>query len=86
METPIASTGKSYAISLDKTIIQVRKNNGIDILASCEQGGCETRILRILEGEPGHQEMYFTNEEHAKNDQFTPCCSRARSNVLVLDL
>jgi vanillate O-demethylase ferredoxin subunit len=30
--------------------------------------------------------MYLTDEEHAANDQFTPCCSRARSMRLVLDL
>ena len=27
-----------------------------------------------------------TDEEKAANDQFTPCCSRARSGLLVLDL
>ncbi len=25
-------------------------------------------------------------EQKAKGDQFTPCCSRAKSSVLVLDL
>ena len=85
-EVKIASTGKSYAIAPDKTIIQVLKDNGIEILTSCEQGVCGTCITRVLEGEPDHRDMYFTDEEHAKNDQFTPCCSRARSPTLVLDL
>jgi vanillate O-demethylase ferredoxin subunit len=30
--------------------------------------------------------MYLTPEEQGANDQFTPCCSRARSARLVLDL
>jgi vanillate monooxygenase ferredoxin subunit len=30
--------------------------------------------------------MYFTDDEKARNDQFTPCCSRAISDLLVLDL
>ncbi|MEO7128774.1 MAG: PDR/VanB family oxidoreductase [Rhodoferax sp.] len=85
-EVRIASTGKSYAIAPDKTIIQVLKDNGIEILTSCEQGVCGTCITRVLEGEPDHRDMYFTDEEHAKNDQFTPCCSRSRSPALVLDL
>jgi vanillate O-demethylase ferredoxin subunit len=85
-EVRIASTGKSYAVAPDKTIIEVLKENGIEILTSCEQGVCGTCITRVLEGEPDHRDLYFTDEEHAKNDQFTPCCSRAKSPTLVLDL
>ncbi len=85
-EVKIASTGKTYAIAPDKTIIEALKAHGIDIMTSCEQGVCGTCITRILQGEPDHRDMYFTDEEHAKNDQFTPCCSRAKSKTLVLDL
>ena len=30
--------------------------------------------------------MYLTPEEQAANDQLTPCCSRSKSPLLVLDL
>lgn len=30
--------------------------------------------------------FYLTPEEQAANDPFTPCCSRARTPLLVLDL
>ena len=48
-------------------------------------------VVRLLGGlhgraQPDHRDKYFTEEEHARNDQFTPCCSRAKSNTLVLDL
>jgi vanillate O-demethylase ferredoxin subunit len=33
-----------------------------------------------------HRDLYLTDEERAANDQFTPCCSRARTPLLVLDL
>lgn len=85
-EVRIASTGKSYTVAPDKTIIQVLKDNGIEVLTSCEQGVCGTCITRVLEGQPDHRDLYFTDEEHARNDQFTPCCSRAKSPMLVLDL
>lgn len=85
-DVKIASTGKSYTIGKDDNIIQVLKNNGIEILTSCEQGVCGTCITRVLEGDIDHRDMYFTDEEKAANDQFTPCCSRAKSAVLVLDL
>lgn len=85
-DVKIASTGKSYTIGKDDNIIQVLKNNGIEILTSCEQGVCGTCITRVLEGDIDHRDMYFTDDEKAANDQFTPCCSRAKSAVLVLDL
>ena len=85
-DVKIASTGRTYAIAPGKTIVEVLKTHGIDILTSCEQGVCGTCITRVLEGEPEHRDMYFTDEEKARNDQFTPCCSRARSKTLVLDL
>lgn len=85
-EVRIASTGKTFHVGADKNIIEVLKTNGIEILTSCEQGVCGTCITRILEGEPEHRDMYFTDEEKAANDQFTPCCSRSKSKVLVLDL
>ncbi len=85
-DVKIASTGKTYTIGAKDNIIQVLKSNGIEILTSCEQGVCGTCITRVLEGEIDHRDMYFTDEEKAANDQFTPCCSRAKSKVLVLDL
>jgi vanillate O-demethylase ferredoxin subunit len=47
---------------------------------------CGTCLTRVLEGVPDHKDQYLTPEEQAANDQFTPCCSRARSALLVLDL
>ena len=82
----IASSGNTYAVGATQNIITVLKDNGIEILTSCEQGVCGTCITRVLEGEPDHRDMYFTDDEKAKNDQFTPCCSRSKSAVLVLDL
>jgi uncharacterized membrane protein YdfJ with MMPL/SSD domain len=59
---------------------------GIPLLTSCEQGVCGTCLTGVLAGEPEHRDLYLTPEEQAANDQFTPCCSRARSERLVLDL
>jgi vanillate monooxygenase ferredoxin subunit len=85
-EVKIASIGKTYPVPAGQSVVQALQSHGIEILTSCEQGVCGTCITRVLDGEPDHRDMYFTEEEHAKNDQFTPCCSRARSKTLVLDL
>jgi vanillate monooxygenase ferredoxin subunit len=85
-EVKIASTGKVYPVAKDQSVVHALQAHGIEILTSCEQGVCGTCITRVLEGECDHRDLYFTDDEKAKNDQFTPCCSRAKSGVLVLDL
>lgn len=85
-EVRIASSGESFTVPADKTVHQVLTENGIEVMVSCEQGVCGTCLTRVLEGEPDHRDLYLEDHEHAANDQFTPCCSRSKSKVLVLDL
>ena len=85
-QVKIASSGETYEVAADETVVQALQKHGIEILTSCEQGVCGTCITRVLQGECDHRDLYFTDEEKAQNDQFTPCCSRSKSPVLVLDL
>ncbi|PTQ92087.1 vanillate O-demethylase ferredoxin subunit [Paraburkholderia sp. GV068] len=82
----IASSGNEYEIASQQSVVEVLAKQGIEIPVSCEQGVCGTCITRVLDGTPLHRDVYFTDAEHARNDQFTPCCSRSLSSVLVLDL
>jgi vanillate O-demethylase ferredoxin subunit len=82
----IASTGQIVSVPFDQPVTVALSHHGIDIPVSCEQGVCGTCVTRVLEGEPEHRDLFFTEEERKRNDQFTPCCSRARSALLVLDL
>jgi len=68
------------------SVVDALAAEGIDIPVSCAQGVCGTCLTRVLEGEIEHRDLYLTPEEQAVNDQFLPCCSRARSPRLVLDL
>lgn len=85
-EVKLASSGKVVFVSKEQTVVQALAAAGIEVLTSCEQGVCGTCLTRVLEGEPDHRDMYLTPEEQAANDQFTPCCSRSKSRLLVLDL
>ncbi|WP_321821576.1 MULTISPECIES: PDR/VanB family oxidoreductase [unclassified Burkholderia] len=85
-EVELASTGKVIPILPEQTVVEVLATHGVEIPVSCEQGVCGTCITRVLSGEPDHRDMFMTDEEHARNDQFTPCCSRSKSGRLVLDL
>lgn len=85
-EVQLASSGKVVRIGKDQTIVQALADAGVIVQTSCEQGVCGTCLTRVLEGEPDHRDLYLTAEEQAANDQFLPCCSRARSARLILDL
>ncbi|NIE77470.1 oxidoreductase [Pantoea sp. Ap-967] len=82
----LGSTGQVFEVPADKTVVQVLESHGVAIAVSCEQGVCGTCLTGVLEGVPEHRDLYLTEDEQAANDQFTPCCSRARTGMLVLDL
>ncbi|MBC3953660.1 MULTISPECIES: PDR/VanB family oxidoreductase [Pseudomonas] len=82
----VGSTGQVFNVPADKTVAQVLESNGIDIPLSCEQGVCGTCLTRVLKGVPDHRDLFLTEAEQALNDQFTPCCSRSKTPLLVLDI
>jgi vanillate O-demethylase ferredoxin subunit len=85
-EVQIASTGEVIVVAQAQNVVTALAAAGIEVAVSCEQGVCGTCLTRVIEGTPDHRDMYLTDEEHAGGDQFTPCCSRAKSRRLVLDL
>lgn len=85
-EVQLASSGRVITVAKDQTVTQALSAAGVEVQTSCEQGVCGTCLTRVLSGVPDHKDMYLTPEEQAANDQFTPCCSRAKTARLVLDL
>jgi vanillate monooxygenase ferredoxin subunit len=82
----LARTGKTCDIPADKSVMDVLLAEGVDVSFSCESGVCGTCLTPVLEGIPDHRDSFLTDAERASNDQFTPCCSRAKTAILVLDL
>jgi vanillate O-demethylase ferredoxin subunit len=85
-EVVIHSTGQVVPVGPDTTVVAALAAVGIEVMTSCEQGVCGTCVTRVREGVPDHRDAFFTPQEQAAGDQFTPCCSRALSARLVLDL
>lgn len=85
-ELEIASTGQVIVVKADQTALTALQAAGLDIPMSCEQGVCGTCLTGVKAGTPDHRDLYLTPEEKAGNDQFLPCCPRACSTRLVLDL
>ena len=82
----LASSGKVIPVAKEKSVVAALAEHGIEIATSCAQGVCGTCLTRVLHGEIEHHDRFLTAEERAQNDQFTPCCSRSRGPMLVLDL
>lgn len=85
-DVKLVSSGQVFTVPAGRTVLQVLAQQGVAVPYSCEEGVCGTCLTRVLEGVPEHRDLYLTDEERAANDQFTPCCSRSRSALLVLDL
>ncbi|WP_175908239.1 PDR/VanB family oxidoreductase [Burkholderia seminalis] len=82
----LARSNRIVDVPADQTALVALANAGVEIPSSCEQGVCGTCLTRVLAGEPDHRDMYLSESEQAANDCFLPCCSRAKSAILVLDL
>ena len=66
------------------TILDALRRSGHVHPSSCESGTCGTCKTRLLSGEPEHRDLVLAPDEQA--DHIMICVSRARSDVLELDL
>lgn len=85
-EVEIASSGLVCRVGPEQRVIDALAAHGVEVPVSCEQGVCGTCVTPIRSGIPDHRDLFLTDAERAANDRFTPCCSRALSGRLVLDL
>jgi ferredoxin-NADP reductase/nitrite reductase/ring-hydroxylating ferredoxin subunit len=85
-EIALARSLVTLRVPAGRTILQVLRENGIDIPSSCEQGACGTCVATVIEGEPLHQDVYLHEEERKSGHRIMTCVSRAKSARLVLDI
>jgi len=85
-EVQLASTGAVFKVAANTTILNVLREHGVTMPASCETGVCGTCLTGVLSGTPLHRDLYLTSEERAAGDVILPCCSRSASALLVLDI
>nr|WP_315597290.1 PDR/VanB family oxidoreductase [uncultured Cupriavidus sp.] len=82
----LASSGKRVHVPCGMSAAAALLEAGIPLSMSCEQGICGTCVTTVLDGTPDHRDHYLTEEDRARNDCFMPCCSRAQTSELLLDL
>lgn len=84
-DVKIASTGAVFKIPGDKTVSGYLEEQGVKIPTSCEQGMCGTCTIKVLEGDVDHRDKRLSQEQRDAG-LFLACVSRAKGDMLVLDL
>ncbi|MFC4931527.1 PDR/VanB family oxidoreductase [Massilia sp. GCM10023247] len=94
---PVATSGDGFIVQLARsnielrvpagaTLLQVLTENGVAVESSCEAGICGCCEIAVLEGDIDHRDEVLTPAQRAANKSMMVCCSRAKSERLVLDL
>ncbi|MFD3702459.1 PDR/VanB family oxidoreductase [Nocardia sp. NPDC058658] len=85
-EVRLAQTGTTLRVAADRSIVDVLESAGVSVITSCREGTCGSCETPVLDGEVDHRDSLLTAEERESGKTMMLCVSRARSQVLVLDL
>ncbi|MDF3311109.1 PDR/VanB family oxidoreductase [Rhodococcus sp. T2V] len=82
----IASTGATIRVGEDQSIVDALEDAGITVETSCREGTCASCETTVIEGEVCHRDSVLSASEREQSVSIMLCVSRARSDLLVLDL
>jgi len=85
-EVVLRRSGMTLRVPPGQSILDAVAEAGVAVPSACREGTCGTCETAVLEGEPEHRDSVLTPTEQKVNDCVMICCSRARSERLVLDL
>jgi dimethylamine monooxygenase subunit B len=73
-------------VAKEQTLLEALLNYGIKAPYSCRVGRCGTCELRVVEGEIAHYDSFLNEEQKQSQSRILTCVSRAKSDMLVLDV
>ncbi|QHG85618.1 oxidoreductase (plasmid) [Rhodococcus rhodochrous] len=85
-EVECTSSGITLQVPTDKSILEVAREAGIEIMSSCSEGTCGTCETDVIDGTPDHRDSILTPAEREANESIMVCVSRCHGKKLVLDL
>jgi ferredoxin-NADP reductase len=80
-----ALSGVEVMVGEDESIVDALDRVGVEIPISCGEGVCETCLTKVVSGEPDHRDMALADAQREEG-WILPCCSRAKSAEIVLDV
>jgi len=85
-EVMLARSGRVLHVDEDRSILDTLLDAGVDIPFSCMEGICGSCEVAVIEGEPDHRDMLLSAADQKAGKKMMVCCSRAKSERLVLDV
>ncbi len=85
-EVVLADSDLSVRVPADKTVLQTLREHNIDIQSDCEEGLCGSCEAPVLAGEVDHRDVVLGRGEREAHTRMMTCCSRSRTERLVLQL
>jgi ferredoxin-NADP reductase/predicted pyridoxine 5'-phosphate oxidase superfamily flavin-nucleotide-binding protein len=82
----LSRSGKKVHVDSDQTVLDAILEAGIDAPYSCLAGNCRTCAVKVLDGEPDHQDTALSPADRDQGGLMCPCVSRATIGHLVLDI
>ncbi|HEX3708258.1 MAG TPA: PDR/VanB family oxidoreductase [Pseudolabrys sp.] len=79
----LARSGKVLEVPTTKTILEVLRDQGLEVPSSCETGTCGTCRTKMLTGVADHRDLVLA--EHERSDTIMICVSRALSDEITID-
>ena len=79
--------GLELTVPVDRTMLDVLENAGIEVLADCRRGECGLCVLDVLdvEGQLDHRDVFFSARQHQENRKICACVSRAVGGAVAVD-
>lgn len=85
-EVELARSGQRLVIPPYRSILDVVEEHGCKVTNSCRAGICGTCLVKVVSGVPDHLDDVLSYEDQEKGEVMLVCVSRAKSDLLVLDL
>jgi vanillate O-demethylase ferredoxin subunit len=81
-------SGRLVTVGAGTTILDALEAAGVDTLSDCRRGECGLCLVDVVDAHEGidHRDSYLTPQEKAACTQLTICCSRARGELIELDV
>ncbi|MEN5107276.1 PDR/VanB family oxidoreductase [Pseudomonas sp. TWI672] len=82
----LRSSGTELLVPAEKSILEVLEDNGHSLPFSCREGLCASCETPVLSGTPDHRDFVLSDAAKAEGKTMLICVSRAKSEVLELDI
>lgn len=85
-QVELVRSGRTLAVPVGTTLLEVVRTVVPDMPSSCETGFCGSCEVSVLHGTPLHRDTIMTDEEKERGETMMICVGRSRTPKLGLDL